>query len=51
MNTAYCQILGRYRMQLPHVSSVTPHTNMSESCPSQAPDYSQRFEPSVASSC
>ena len=50
-NTAYCQILGRYRLVLPHLSSVTPHTNMSEACPSQAPDYARRFELAVANTC
>ena len=30
---------------LPHFSSVTPRTNMSEACPSQAPDYALRSNP------
>ena len=33
------------------LGSVVPHANMSRACPSQAPLYQKRFEPSVAASC
>ena len=36
---------GRHRLVLPHFSSVTPRTNMSEACPSQAPGYALRSNP------
>jgi hypothetical protein len=51
MNTEYCQILGQYRMALPHFNTITPFTKMREHCPSMAPHYPQRFLPEVAGSC
>jgi len=52
MNTAYCQILGDYRIDLtPHLSSVKPHIQMANACPSKAPDYLKRFDPKVAATC
>jgi hypothetical protein len=35
----YCQIMGRWKMDLPEYSSITPYSHMAERCPSQAPTY------------
>ena len=35
----YCQIMGKYRMQFPGISSVSLYDNMNEKCPSQPPEY------------
>jgi len=35
----YCQIMGKYRMQFPGISTVEPYSNMNERCPSQPPLY------------
>ena len=51
MNSAYCQILGKYRLILPHFSTVAPRAHMAEACPSQAPNYTHRFDPAVYNSC
>lgn len=51
MNKHYCQILGDYRMDLPHFNSVPPFAGMRESCPSQAPDYPLRFTEHVEKTC
>ena len=41
----------RYRLVLPHLASVAPRDRMAEACPSQAPEYTRRFNPSVYNSC
>jgi hypothetical protein len=51
MNTEYCQILGKYRMALPHFNTIEPFARMRERCPSMAPNYPQRFLPAVEESC
>ena len=51
MNKRYCQILGDYRMELPHLNSVAPFSGMRERCPSQAPGYPMRFSEEVERSC
>ena len=48
---AFCQVLGDRVIRLPHLSTVAPFANMSERCPSQAPNYTSRFDPGVAASC
>ena len=35
----YCQILGKYKMELPNYSIIEPYTHMNERCPSKEPDY------------
>jgi hypothetical protein len=35
----FCQILGEYRMELPHYNSLEPYANMNENCPSLPPTY------------
>lgn len=35
----YCQIMGRWKMDLPGYNSIPPYSHMAERCPSQAPDY------------
>ncbi|GAB4839902.1 hypothetical protein Ancab_020611 [Ancistrocladus abbreviatus] len=35
----YCQILGMYRMELPHYNTIEPYANMNENCPSLPPSY------------
>jgi len=51
MNTQYCQILGDYRLELLHYSTVTPFAHMRELCPSKAGNYTKRFSPAVDASC
>lgn len=34
-----CQILGKYRMELPKYNSIKPYPHMSERCPSLPPNY------------
>lgn len=51
MFTQYCQILGKYRLELPRFSSVKPFTGMRERCPSKGPAYSSRFSADVDGSC
>ena len=51
MNTEFCQILGQYRMALPHFNSIAPFDHMRERCPSMAPHYPERFLPTVEGSC
>ena len=50
-NTHYCQILGDYRMELPHFNKIPPFTGMRKHCPSQAPNYPMRFAAEVEKSC
>jgi len=35
----YCQLLGHYRMVLPHYSTVDPYPHMNEKCGRVWPDY------------
>ncbi|KAJ3687363.1 hypothetical protein LUZ61_016527 [Rhynchospora tenuis] len=35
----YCQILGKYRMELPDYNTMQPYPNMNEKCASLPPDY------------
>ncbi|KAK8622892.1 hypothetical protein V6N13_117791 [Hibiscus sabdariffa] len=35
----YCQILGKYRMELPGFNSLDPYPHMNERCPSKPPKY------------
>ncbi|KAG2310608.1 hypothetical protein Bca52824_022165 [Brassica carinata] len=37
----YCQILGKYRMQLPGYNTMEPYTHMNEQCPSLPPKYNR----------
>lgn len=37
----YCQIKGKYRMQLPGYNKVDPYPHMNENCPSLPPKYSR----------
>ncbi|MBA0641598.1 hypothetical protein Goklo_026134 [Gossypium klotzschianum] len=37
----YCQILGKYRMELPGFNSMDPYPHMNERCPSKPPKYSR----------
>jgi len=47
----FCQVLGDRIIRLPHLGTVQPFANMSEDCPSKAPNYTARFDPAVAASC
>jgi hypothetical protein len=40
-NAAYCQILGRFRMNHPGYSSIKPYSHMAEKCPSVGPLYNR----------
>ncbi|XP_010545218.1 PREDICTED: uncharacterized protein LOC104817662 [Tarenaya hassleriana] len=35
----YCQILGKYRMELPDYNTMEPYPRMNEQCPSLPPEY------------
>ncbi|XP_048321246.2 uncharacterized protein LOC107431793 [Ziziphus jujuba] len=35
----FCQIRGKYRMELPGYNTMEPYPNMNERCPSLPPDY------------
>ncbi|KAI3796010.1 hypothetical protein L1987_38671 [Smallanthus sonchifolius] len=35
----FCQILGKYRMELPLYNTLEPYSNMNENCPSLPPTY------------
>ncbi|WOH04202.1 hypothetical protein DCAR_0623611 [Daucus carota subsp. sativus] len=35
----YCQIKGKYRMELPEYNTVQPYPHMNEKCPSMPPKY------------
>lgn len=35
----YCQLLGKYRMELPGFSTIKPYSHMNEHCPSVAPKF------------
>ena len=36
----FCQIRGKYRMELPEYNTLQPYPHMNEKCPSLPPDYS-----------
>ncbi|CAI9092811.1 OLC1v1028148C1 [Oldenlandia corymbosa var. corymbosa] len=38
-NLPFCQILGEYRMELPHYNTLEPYAHMNENCPSLPPTY------------
>jgi len=38
-NLPYCQIMGKYRIELPNYNTIKPYSHMNERCPSQNPDY------------
>eukprot|EP00013_Stygamoeba_regulata_P028677 CAMPEP_0177665450 /NCGR_PEP_ID=MMETSP0447-20121125/21059_1 /TAXON_ID=0 /ORGANISM="Stygamoeba regulata, Strain BSH-02190019" /LENGTH=599 /DNA_ID=CAMNT_0019171541 /DNA_START=639 /DNA_END=2440 /DNA_ORIENTATION=+ len=40
----HCQIMGKYRMTLPGVGTISYFSHMREHCPSLAPDYAMRNE-------
>ncbi len=35
----YCQVMGKYQVNLPGYSSITPYSHMNENCPSIAPEF------------
>lgn len=35
----YCQILGKYRMELPDYNTIPPYQHMNERCPSLPTEY------------
>lgn len=35
----YCQIMGRWLMELPGYSTIEQYPHMAEKCPTMAPDY------------
>jgi len=37
----YCQLLGKYTMDLPGYSTVDPYSHMNETCPINWPDYTR----------
>ncbi|KAF3453489.1 hypothetical protein FNV43_RR03929 [Rhamnella rubrinervis] len=37
----FCQIKGKYRMELPEYNTMQPYPHMNEKCPSLPPDYSR----------
>jgi len=37
----YCQIDGKYQLQLPQYNTITPYKNMAQNCPAQPPDYTR----------
>ena len=37
----YCQLLGNYRMKLPHYNTVTPYAHMNEKCGRVWPEYTR----------
>merc|ERR1711907_927589 len=47
----FCQLMGKYRMDIPHYNSQAPFDGMRERCPSQGPDYAERFSPKVKATC
>jgi len=38
-NLPYCQIMGKFRVDLPGYSTIKPYSNMNERCPSIGPDF------------
>ena len=38
-NLPYCQIMGKFRIDLPGYSTIKPYSNMNERCPSIGPDF------------
>ncbi|CAN4104038.1 unnamed protein product [Withania somnifera] len=39
VNLPFCQIRGKYRMELPEYNSMEPYSHMNERCPSMPPKY------------
>ncbi|XP_031104564.1 uncharacterized protein LOC116008718 [Ipomoea triloba] len=37
----FCQIRGKYKMELPHYNTIEPYAHMNERCPSTPPKYSR----------
>jgi len=37
----YCQIMGKYRMTFPGISSVAPYSGMNQECQTEAPSFSR----------
>jgi hypothetical protein len=35
----FCQVMGKYKIQIPGYSTIKPYSRMNERCPSQAPDF------------
>ncbi|KJE95080.1 hypothetical protein CAOG_05572 [Capsaspora owczarzaki ATCC 30864] len=46
----WCQILGKYRIQLPEFNTVQPFAHMRENCPSMPP-YADRYNPIAKATC
>ena len=38
----YCQLTGKFVLELDNYSTVTPYSHMNEKCPSQGPDFIRR---------
>ena len=38
-NLPYCQIMGKFRVDLPGYSTIKPYSHMNEKCPSVAPEF------------
>jgi len=41
-NLDYCQVTGKYQVQLPGYSTIEPYSHMNENCPSVAPEFVRR---------
>ncbi|XP_019194209.1 PREDICTED: uncharacterized protein LOC109188126 [Ipomoea nil] len=37
----FCQLRGKYKMELPHYNTIEPYAHMNERCPSRPPKYSR----------
>ena len=35
----YCQLMGKWKVELPGYSTIDPYSNMNEKCPSVGPDF------------
>ena len=35
----YCQIMGKFKVELPGYSTIHPYSKMNERCPTQGPDF------------
>ena len=35
----YCQLMGKFYLELDNYSTIKPYNNMNERCPSLAPDF------------
>ncbi|GMH01666.1 hypothetical protein Nepgr_003505 [Nepenthes gracilis] len=40
----FCQILGEYRLELPHYNTIELYANMNENCPSLPPTYERPLQ-------